>query len=124
MIPVVCTVDLVLTHDLTCLVLPDHPTSHANQGITTRVARSTLPRLQPRGKTIELVRSDGDDDADVAAAADDIHGDACADYYCYHFAWHGLCHHSCSKEYRKANNVEKPTWGRFPWELESDLYKK
>ncbi|CAE7649833.1 unnamed protein product [Symbiodinium sp. KB8] len=29
-----------------------------------------------------------------------------------------------AEEYRKMNNVEKPTWGRFPWELESDLYKK
>ncbi|CAE7731446.1 unnamed protein product [Symbiodinium pilosum] len=29
-----------------------------------------------------------------------------------------------AEEYRKANNAEKPTWGRFPWELESDLYKK
>ena len=28
------------------------------------------------------------------------------------------------QEYLKANKVEKPTWGRFPWELESDLYKK
>ena len=28
------------------------------------------------------------------------------------------------QEYKKANKVDKPTWGRFPWELESDLYKK
>ena len=28
------------------------------------------------------------------------------------------------QEYKKANKVDKPTWGRFPWELDSDLYKK
>lgn len=29
-----------------------------------------------------------------------------------------------AEEYKKANKVDKPTWGRFPWELEGDLYKK
>ena len=29
-----------------------------------------------------------------------------------------------AEEYKKANKVDKPTWGRFPWELDSDLYNK
>ena len=103
MITAVCAAYRYGTFHAAALVLrPAHSASHAvprsaSQGITTRVARSTLLRLQPRGKTIERIRSDGDDDADTeAAAAAAAAADAADDDHVMTLllsvAWHGRCY--------------------------------